>query len=101
MVDKKHAIIWSKNAEIQLQKINNYVKEESLQNAEIVLFTIIKKVNQLHFNPERFSKDKYKLNNDGSFHAFEIYTYRLSFRIVEDKIHILRIRSTHQKPLKF
>ena len=101
MVDLKYSIIWSKNSEIHLKKIYDYIKQDSFQNAENILHNITKNVNYLNSNPEHFSIDKYKLKNDGSCHAFEIYSYRISFRIKKDIRLILRIRSTNQKPLNY
>ncbi|RYE21491.1 MAG: hypothetical protein EOP42_25800 [Sphingobacteriaceae bacterium] len=39
-----------------------------------------------------------KQNNDGSFYAFEIDSYRISYRKLPDEIRILRIKHTSRKP---
>jgi len=101
MVESKYSIIWSNAAELHLRKIFDYIKEDSIRNAETVLFQITRKVDALVSNPERFLLDKYKRENDGSYRAFEIYSFRVSYRILERSVRILRIRSTQQKPLKY
>lgn len=98
---KKYSIVWSRAAELHLKKIFDYIKEDSIQNAHTVLYQIIKKVDALYINPERYPLDKYKYDNNGSYRAFEIYSYRISYRVVESQIWVLRIRSTHQRPLKY
>ena len=51
--------------------------------------------------PEHFPPDKYRLNNSGSFRAFEIYSFRVSFYYNPEIIRIVRIRHTKQRPLNY
>ena len=101
MVETSYSIIWSNASELHLKNIYDYIKIDSLQNADLVLYKLIKKVNELKLHPEKYNLDKYKRNNDNTFRAFEIYSFRVSYKIYNSEIHILRIRSTHQKPLKY
>jgi plasmid stabilization system protein ParE len=45
--------------------------------------------------------DKFKLNNTGNYRAYEIYSYRIAYRILKDKVRILRVRHTSREPLKY
>ncbi len=58
-------------------------------------------VDKLSTNPERFALDKYKNKNDGSYRYFELYRYRIAYRIYESHIRILRVRSTDQEPREY
>jgi hypothetical protein len=51
------------------------------QNAVKVRQTIINSILSLPENPEKYPLDKYKTNNDGTWRAFEIYHYRIWYRI--------------------
>ena len=95
------AIVWEDEAKSQLKQLYYYVKRDSLQNAVSVRNAIIEKVKKAAIYPESFSPDKYKTNNDGSYRAFELDHYRVSYRVTPKEIIILRIRHTSQSPLQF
>ncbi len=42
--------------------------------------------------------DKYKTGNDGSYRAFELHYYRVSYRIMNYEIKIVRVRHTSMIP---
>ena len=94
-------IKWNKTALTQLDNAIDFIEQESPVNAEKVKKTILLKINNLLQHPEKYYPDKYKRENDGSFRAFEIYHYRISYRIKENEIRIFRIRHTGQNPLLF
>ena len=52
-------------------------------------------------NPEKFPPDKYKMKNDGSFRAFELFSYRVAYQITSKEIRILRVRHIRMEPLEF
>jgi hypothetical protein len=62
---------------------------------------IISKIDSIVIMPTRFAQDKYKLNNDGSYRYFEMHRCRISFRIYENYIRILSVRSKDQDPLQY
>ena len=39
-----------------------------------------------------YRPDKYKKNNDGSYRAFQVFSYRISYRITTTEIKMLRLR---------
>lgn len=91
-------IRWSKIAELQLRKIYNFIKEDSPANAAKVVTGLIELSESLAVYPGRFPADKYKINNDGTYRAVELYHYRLSYRVMEKEIVILRLRHTAMSP---
>lgn len=79
----------------------NYIKKDSLQNAEKVKAKIFTSINTLPKNPERHPPDKYRLNNDGAYRAYEILKYRITYYIGVSVIRVIRIRHTKMNPLKY
>jgi plasmid stabilization system protein ParE len=74
-------IVWNENAKKELKKIYEYILKDSSQNALKVRQKIIEHILSLLANPEKHPLDKYKINNDGTWRAFEIYRYRISYRV--------------------
>jgi plasmid stabilization system protein ParE len=93
-------IVWDITAKKELKKIYDHIKLDSLQNAEMVREGIVKATASLDKNFV-YRPDKYKRNNDGSYRAFEIYSYRISYRITLDEIKILRLRHVRMRPKRF
>ena len=94
----KRKIIWDTKAVESLKEIYLYIKKESPQGAEKVRSEIFEIVNKLPAHPEIFAADRLKINNDGSFRAFHIYSYRIAYKINDDNIVILRIRHSSREP---
>ena len=94
-------IKWNRHAINQLIKAIEYIEEDSLQNAEKVKNEILAAITSLANHPEKFPADKYKLNNDKSFRAFELHRYRISYRLWRNEIRIIRIRHTKRTPKSY
>jgi addiction module RelE/StbE family toxin len=92
---------WSPAAHKQLRKAFEYIRKDSLQNAEKVKNEIIELSEKLVDHPERFSLDKYRKQNDGTFRAFEIHSYRISYRVMQNYILIVRMRHTSRSPIVY
>jgi plasmid stabilization system protein ParE len=58
-------IDWDRQAFRQFNKAILYIAEESVQNAENVRAEIVAKIEALVPNPEKYPRDKYKVENDG------------------------------------
>ncbi len=102
MVEKsKRIIVWDKPAYNSLQKAYQYIREDSLTNAIKVRDDIIKIARSLPDHPEKFPLDKFKKNNSGEHRAFEIYSYRVAYKITENEIIILRVRHVKQEPKEY
>ena len=98
MVNKKQRVVWSTEAKQQLKAAYHFIGKDSVQNAEKVRNDIIAITRDLEKYPGKYSPDKYKLLNDGSYRAFEKHKYRVAFRLMENEIRILRIRHTGMEP---
>ena len=93
-------VVWRKLALKQLNKAYEYIKKDSLQSAKKVREKIFNTAEELKHNPEIYSLDKYRKNNDGSVRAFEVYKYRVAYQVTQSEIRILRVRHTKRDPLK-
>lgn len=91
-------VIWPARVQNQLAKIYEHILKDSLQNAEKVKNDILASTRKLIINPEIFSLDKDRKNNDGSFRAYELHHYRIAFQITKKQIIIVRIRHTSMEP---
>ncbi len=91
-------IKWSLIAQKQLAEVYAYILNDSYQNAEKVKNDILRSTSKLSLHPESYSLDKYKINNDGSFRAYELHRLRISYRITETAISITRVRHTKLLP---
>ena len=56
-----------------------WIQESSMQNAEIVESAILDSLQKALKSPESFPLDKYRLNNDGTYRAFETHSFRVSY----------------------
>jgi plasmid stabilization system protein ParE len=66
-----------------------------------VIEDIYAAVNKAVSNPELYSPDKYKMNNDGRYRAFEKHRYRISYRFTNNIILVLRVRHTSRNPKSY
>ena len=94
-------IIWRRSARLYVEKAIDYIRQDSVKNADVVAKAILLAIEKAARYPEHYPPDKYKLNNTGNFRAFEIYSFRISFYTNDDIIRIVRIRHTKQKPLNY
>ena len=101
MVNKKPEILWSDEASLQLKAAYEFIKKDSVQNAEKVRDEIVAITRTLAKYPSKYSPDKYKLSNDGSYRAFEKHRYRVAYRVLKNEIRILRIRHTSLEPKQY
>jgi plasmid stabilization system protein ParE len=94
MVKIKPKIVIDNLAKAQLKGAYTYIKLDSPKNAEKVKAKILASIIELTDRPEKHPKDKYRLNNDGSYRAFEIYKYRVSYHVSQEQITVIMIRHT-------
>ena len=98
MVKSKPRIVIDNLAKLQLKEAYEFIKLDSPQNAEKVKSEILATIKKLADHPERYHPDKYRTGNDGSYRAFELYRYRVSFHVSSAQITITRIRHTSMEP---
>lgn len=72
----KLTIRWKQKAVKQFVEAIKYIEEDSIANAEKFEKQILKKLDELLLQPERYQVDKFKVKNDGSYRAFEKFNYR-------------------------
>jgi plasmid stabilization system protein ParE len=102
MVQKKvKTVIWSKNAEIQYYKILEYLHEESPEIIKTIASNLLDTIEELSLQYHSYPPDRFKQNNDGTYKAALIFNYRISYKIEETTIRILRIRHTSREPLMY
>lgn len=94
-------IVWNIKARNELRSIYKYILRDSYQNAVNVRQDIIAAVLTLTNYPDKHKPDQYKTNNDGSWRAFEIHYYRISYRVTKSEIRIVRLRHTSRSPLQY
>jgi len=94
-------VVWSRRAKTELQKAFDYIKQDSFQNAEKVVVEIIDATISLPLHPLKYNPDKYKKNNNGDWRSFELHKYRITYRITQDQIRIVRLRHTSRTPLDY
>lgn len=86
MADRK--VAWAKVALQQFNAAIEYISEDSVQNAEKVMSEILEKIERLLSHPEMYPPDKYKLNNDGNYRAFECQRLRIAYYISVSEIRV-------------
>lgn len=101
MVKKPARVVWDKHAYAALQEACNHIKEDSPSAAERVRDGILRITKSLSAHPEKYPPDKLKTGNPGNFRAFEKYSYRVAYKVTEDKIVILRVRHVRQEPKEY
>lgn len=101
MVNVRWEIVFDNVAKMHLKEAYDYIRDDSPRNAVKVLGRITASISKLAKHPERYSPDKYCLNNDGSYRAYEIDRYRIAYKISPPQIRIIRIRHTSREPLNY
>lgn len=101
MVEKTNAVVWTKRSQLHMKQAFEYISKDSPQNAVNVLKDIVAAMNKTITNPEFYSADKYKMNNDGSYRAFEKHHYRIAYRFSDNVIRVLRVRHTGREPKEY
>ncbi len=66
----KLVVIWDKDAYTSLQIAFDYIREDSLVNAERVREETLKIARSLPNQPEKYPPDKFKKSNLGNYRAF-------------------------------
>lgn len=91
-------IRWDRKAIQQFADAIEYIEEDFLISADKFKQEILKKLDELLLQPERYQTDKFKNKIDGSYRAFEIFSYRISYCNISNQICIIRLRQTKMNP---
>ena len=85
-------VVWSKASLDSLEIIYNFIFENSSQNAEMVVDTLLNLGDDLAKFPERNPREP--LYNDESIRYFPKWNFKIVYRIEENRILIINIYST-------
>lgn len=93
-------IIWSPTSLRQLEEIHEDILEvsKSLNIADSVVNDIMDSADILSLQPEIYTLDENKPNNDGSYRSYEVRTYNVAYRVLTDVIRIIRVRYSGKEP---
>lgn len=94
-------IIWDNKAFIAFNKTLDYISEDSAKNASRIVDEVIQTFDKIIKHPFIYPADKYKKNNDNSYRAFNLYRIRISDKVEESRILVVRCRHTSQRPLYY
>ena len=98
---RKLKVVIDNEAKNALRQAYEYIKKDSLQNAEKVRKKILSSIKGLIKNPEHHAADKYRLDKDDSYRAYEVYKYRITYHVDTSEIRVIRIRHTRMNPLEY
>ncbi len=101
MVKRVIEIHWSDEARLDLKDLYYYIKKDSIEAAKKVKKEIFSSSIKLKDNPMMFEADRFKIDNDGSFRVYHVYDYRISYRIKDDIIRILRVTHSSLEPREY
>ena len=86
------SVVWSKASLDSLEIIYNFIFENSSQNAEMVVDTLLNLGDDLAKFPERNPREP--LFNDDTIRYFPKWNFKIVYRIEENRILIINIYST-------
>jgi len=77
-------IKWSKPALDQLDQVLDFILEKGFTSYAFELNeNILLRIESLTENYNIYPADRFKKNNDGNYHAFEVGDYRISYRVTK------------------
>ena len=97
----KNQLVWTKRSQQHLRALYKYISKDSEQNAIKVVNDIVAATEKAIINPEYYNPDKFKINNDGSYRAFEKHRYRIAYRYQKSIVRVLRVRHTKMEPKNY
>jgi plasmid stabilization system protein ParE len=101
MVAGKLTVVIDNEAKQSLREAYEHIRQDSLQNAGKVKKAILSSIKEIIKNPERHAPDKYRIDKDTAYRAYEIYKYRISYHISTTEIRVIRIRHTKMNTLPY
>ena len=82
-------MVWTKRSQKQMRQVFKHISKDSPKNASKVIQEIADAVYKAAPNPGIYVADKYKVDNDGSYRAFEKHHYRVAYRFSKSVIRVL------------
>lgn len=91
-------VIWSKESFLSLQLIYEYIFEDSPQNAQMVIETLLDLGDDLCIFPEKNPVEP--IFKDQSIRFFPKWNFKIVYKIEEKRIFIINIYSTRKARMK-
>ena len=79
--EKGYSIEWAVSAKNSFFKSVEYISSSSLQGASSVISAVSKALEKAAANPEVYSPDKWEVNNNGLYRAFEVKNFGLFIKL--------------------
>ncbi|QEK51915.1 type II toxin-antitoxin system RelE/ParE family toxin [Pedobacter aquae] len=89
-----YQVVWDIKAKESLRAIYLYIKEASPSAAIMVRKEILNLTASLQKMPERFSTETYLKGSNKEFRSVSLWSYKIIYRIHEQKVRILDIIHT-------
>ena len=97
----KNQLLWTRRSQLDMTALYKYVCEDSMQIALKIVNDIVAATEKAISNPEFYNPDKFKIDNDGSYRAFEKHRFRIAYRYQNNIIRVLRVRHTKMEPRNY
>ena len=81
MVNIEKKIVIHNEAKVALKKPYKYIQKDSFENARKVKSGILNSIEELSKHPLKHPPDKYKRDNDLTFRAYELFSYRITYQV--------------------
>jgi plasmid stabilization system protein ParE len=96
-------VIWTHKASTELSEAFLDLLEESkaIKTATRVITEIYKSALILETNSEIYKLDTLKNNNKGNIRFYEKHTYRISYLVEEETVHIIRVCYAKKEPKEY
>ena len=98
--NKKRSIRWNEEAYADLEKLYDYIKKDSPQNAKHVAATLVQLTRSLETLSERYPKEELLAELDGNFRSVVKWSYKIIYEVTDEVVIILKIFNTHQSPTR-
>jgi plasmid stabilization system protein ParE len=97
---KKLPIRWDRLAKENLDRIYEYIAEDSKQAARKVKKELVLLAGSLNDFPEKYSIEEYLKDEHENYHSISKWSYKIIFEITEQEIIIADIFHTSKHPSK-
>lgn len=96
-------IVWSPTSLKHLEEAHQNILEtsKSLSIADKVINDIITSTAVLSVQSEIYTLDENKHSNDGSYRSYQIRTYNVAYRVLEETIRVIRVRYSGREPKEY
>lgn len=98
--NKKLPIRWGRLAKMNLDRIYDYIANDSVSVARKVKKELINLAHSLNVFPEKFSVEEYLADEQENYRSVSKWSYKIIYEVTDDSIIIVDIFHTSQNPSK-